>query len=164
MSEREFVDLVKQHRGIIYECFTTYCRDLNRADITQEIILEAWKSITKFKKSCKFNTWFYTIARNVCISALRKKQKEPEIIFFESCNETIAEISNTREMLKQLREATRYYIIINSIDEPYRSLFEAYLHGVTFDELEQQTGISANALRVRVHRIKKELHSRYNKK
>lgn len=165
MSEQEFVDLITRHRRTIHTVCNKYCSEISfsRDDLVQEIVLETWKSINNFQKKCSFNTWLYNIARNKCIDLLRRQKKIPKVEGLEEYAEVLAEVNNAPEIVRQLRQAIRYDTVLSSIEEPYRILFEMYLEGLSFDEMEQQTGISANALRVRCFRIKKQLQLRYGK-
>lgn len=43
-------------------------------DLTQEVFYRALRSLTAFQGDCKFRTWLYTIARNVCLNHLREKK------------------------------------------------------------------------------------------
>lgn len=163
MNEQEFVDLINSHKHTIHTVCDRYCKSASRADLVQEIILETWKSINNFQKKCTFNAWLYQIARNKCIDVLRRQKTTPSIEGLEEYAEILAEVDNAPEMVKQLRQAIRYNTVLDSIEEPWQTTFQAYLEGLTFKELEQQTGISANSLRVNIFRIKKRLQLRYGK-
>lgn len=163
MTEKEFVEKINKHKGVIHKACRTYCKSFNHADLAQEILIEAWQSLSKFKKNCTFSTWLYFISRNVCISALRKQNKQPEFIDLLEYSEVLEDVSNAPEMVKQLREAIRYDTVINNIEEPYRAIFEMYIHGCSYEEISLQTGITENALRARICRIKKQLQLRYGK-
>ncbi len=43
-------------------------------DLTQEVFYRALRSLVSFQGDCKFRTWLYTIARNVCLNYLREKK------------------------------------------------------------------------------------------
>ena len=42
-------------------------------DIAQEVFVEVFKSIKKFKAKSKLSTWIYRIATNKCLEFIRKK-------------------------------------------------------------------------------------------
>lgn len=161
MTEQEFIEQIKANKNTIHKVCNAYCVTYPRKDLVQDIIAETWRSLAYFKNNCKFNVWLYGIARNVCVSTLRKKNREP---YFESLDdyiETLAAVDNTPELIKQLHEAKRYSSVLDSIQQPYRELFHMYVYGASFKELEQHSGISANNLRVNIFRIKKRLQLRY---
>ena len=43
-------------------------------DIAQEVFLEVFKSIKKFKGNSKLSTWIYRITTNKCLEFIRKKK------------------------------------------------------------------------------------------
>ena len=47
-------------------------------DAYQEIFLRAFKKLTSFRFECKFSTWIYRIATNVCLDHLRRKRARKE--------------------------------------------------------------------------------------
>src|SRR5687768_4908407 len=135
MTEREFTDLINKYKHTINLVCDRYCNSYSRADLVQEIIIETWKSISNFKKSCSFNSWLYLIARNKCISTLRKQTKQPIFEDIADYAEVLAEVGNSAEIVKQLRQAIRYNTVLDTIEEPYRTIFEMYLEGFTYEEL-----------------------------
>lgn len=165
MTDAEFVALIRQHRRTIHTVCNKYCSEISfsRDDLVQEIVLETWKSINNFQKKCSFNTWLYNIARNKCIDLLRRQKNAPKIEGLEDYADILEEVNNAPEIVRQLQQAMCYNSVLDTIEEPYRILFEMYMEGLSFEEMEEQTGISANTLRVRCFRIKKQLQLRYGK-
>lgn len=170
MTDREFAELVKKYNGEMYAACKKYCKDrtVSYTELMQDIIIELWKSINNFKNGCTFNTWVYTIARNVSISALRKAQAEKKkkalIDGLEDYEEYLQYEDGSEALLKQLQEAMRYNSVLDNIDEPYKTIFIMHLEGMSYKEMEQQTGITENALRVKISTIKKKLRLRYGSK
>lgn len=162
MTRQEFVEQLEQNYNMLDNICYRLCCNYSRQDLMQDIALELWKSVDKFKNNCKFSTWFYNIARNVCISTLRKQQQQPVVIFgLEGYEEVFEELDSSPELLKQAGSIKRYNSILETIEQPYRSLFHRYIHGENFKQLAMQSGLNENALRVRIHRIKKQLQLRY---
>lgn len=163
MTDQEFLEQINNSKPVIHKACTVYCYEHSRDDLVQEIILEIYRSLNNFKKNCSFSTWAYTIARNKCISLLRKQKNDPKIVGLEEYSNTLADVSNAPEMVKQLREAIKYDTVMDSIDEAWRTVFEMYVQGISFKEMEEQTGIAEATLRVNTFRIKKRLYLRYGK-
>lgn len=46
-------------------------------DLAQEIFLRAFRHLDRYRGECRFSTWLYVIARNLCMSALQKRASEP---------------------------------------------------------------------------------------
>lgn len=61
-----FLQLIKDHKGILYKITNSYCRDAeDRKDLLQEIIVQLWNSFGKYDAQYKYSTWVYRIALNV---------------------------------------------------------------------------------------------------
>lgn len=161
MTEQEFIEQLKANEDLINSVCVNYCYQYNRKDLMQDIALELWKTIGNFKNNCKFSTWIYTVARNVCVTTLRRQKRQPVIEGLDEYKEVLEELDNSPELLKQLHNATRYNTVLDSIDEPYKTLFHMYVYGASFKELEKHSGIVEGTIRVHMHRIKKRLRLRY---
>lgn len=164
MSEKEFLDRVNNSKDVIHKACTIYCESYPREDLIQEILLELWLSIDSFKKNCSFTTWAYYIAKNTCIDILRKQKKAPDIVGLDEYANVLAETNNEPELVKQLREAMRYEMVIDSLEEPQKTLFKLHVEGLSYKEISLQLSIDENLLRQWMHRIKKRLSLRYGKK
>ena len=46
-------------------------------DLAQEIFMRAFRNLDRYRGECRFSTWLYVIARNLCMSALQKRAVEP---------------------------------------------------------------------------------------
>ena len=67
----------RHHSRIIRWCYR-FTRDKESAmDLAQEIFLRAFRNLDNYRGECRFSTWLYVIARNLCMSALQKRASEP---------------------------------------------------------------------------------------
>jgi len=71
-------ELFRRHQTRITRwcCGFTHDRD-SASDLAQEILLRAYRNLDNYRGECRFSTWLYAIARNLCISALQKRSTEP---------------------------------------------------------------------------------------
>jgi len=161
MTDREFTEQIKRAYGVIYNACNTYYKGYDRDDLLQDILISIWLSLKNFNNKCAFTTWAHTIARNVCISKLNKKRREPIFEDLEDYKDIICNTNNYCEIVLQLRQAIKYETAMNTLDEADKSIFEMYIFGLSYKEISQQTGISENALTVKIFRINKRLKLRY---
>ncbi len=93
MSESEFIEAIQAHAGIIHKILYLYLDDKEeRMDMAQEIQLQAWKSIGRFKGKSQFSTWLYRVALNTVFAFNRKKRIITSSIETVDFPETTAEI------------------------------------------------------------------------
>ena len=70
---RSFEQLVRRHRGAVYNFLFRLSGNRQRAeDLLQETWLKVVRSAGTYEAKAKFTTWVYTIARNLCMDAMRK--------------------------------------------------------------------------------------------
>lgn len=74
---RAFEILLQRHRQSIYEFVLRSVGTYNTAqaeDLTQETFLRVVKQAANYEPRSKFTTWLFTLARNLCIDASRRRK------------------------------------------------------------------------------------------
>lgn len=72
---KAFNEIVSSYGGRIYSyCLRMTNNKEDAEDLTQEVFIKVYKSISRFNNKCKFSTWVYRIAYNTCIDRYRKKK------------------------------------------------------------------------------------------
>lgn len=153
-SEKDFIDLVNQHQGLIHKVCLMYEADREaRNDLFQEVVLQLWKSFHTFRGEAKITTWMYRIALNTAISGLRKKKRsvETEDIHDGHLNLTDGEGGDPEEQFKRLQGA------ILQLSEIDRAMIMMALDEVPYEEIAETIGITQNNVRVRMNRIRERL-------
>ncbi|GAB1857952.1 sigma-70 family RNA polymerase sigma factor [Flavobacteriaceae bacterium MHTCC 0001] len=121
-------------------------------DITQEIFIKVWENLGSFRNESNISTWIYRIAVNTCLLNLRKKKTfkiSKEIQDIES--EAQSPDYDKENKLKKL------YNCINLLKKDSKSIILLELEGLPQKEIAEIMGMSHEAVRVRIHRIKNEL-------
>jgi RNA polymerase sigma-70 factor (ECF subfamily) len=71
-------ELFLRHQPRITRWCYRFTRDRESAcDLAQEILLRAFRNLDSYRGECRFSTWLYVIARNLCMSAIQKRSNEP---------------------------------------------------------------------------------------
>lgn len=163
MTDEEFLQKIQQYNRVIHKACSLYYESASRADLIQEIILELYKSLPNFKNSCTFKTWIFTVAKNTCITRLRNEKKHQFFERPEDYEEAFSVENNCNVTFEQLHNAMRYDVVISKLEEPEKRIFQLYLEGMSYKDLEKETGINENNLRIMIHRLKKRLQLRYGR-
>lgn len=75
-----FEVLVSRHERALFYFILKSCANRARAEeILQEVFLRIIRHAKNYKPSAKFTTWAYTITRNLCVDAARKRGRASEI-------------------------------------------------------------------------------------
>ena len=134
----------------------------NREDaeeLTQDVFLKAFRSLSSFQGNSLFSTWLYRIAYNVAISASRKK-KQTWLTIEESMIDNVSEdeINDDIEQLEKEEQLSRLEQALEQLlpdERAFVSLF--YMQAKKADEIATITGLSISNVKTKLHRIRKKL-------
>lgn len=106
--------LLGRYRGRVYGWCLRYMRDHDRAmDLSQDVLMIAFRALEGFESRAPFSVWLYVIARRQCIRALRPRVlRRDESVLLESMvepgpgPEETFEANRDHEDLMQLMQST----------------------------------------------------------
>ena len=156
-QQERFVLLVEQHKKILYKVAGSYCRNVaDRHDLTQEIIIQLWRSFARYDEQYRFSTWMYRIAMNVAISFYRgeSRRTRDEVPF----DEPIFEIAAPEPESDDIRLLRQF---IDALDELNKALIILYLDGNDHATIAEVLGISATNVSTKIGRIKERLRRNF---
>jgi RNA polymerase sigma-70 factor (ECF subfamily) len=74
-----FYDLVGRYKKKIYFLAYDITGDHQEAeDISQEVFMKVYRSLSKFRRDAKMSSWLYQITVNASIDSLRRKSSKPQ--------------------------------------------------------------------------------------
>ena len=156
-QQEQFTALYKEYAAGIKKLCLGYTGDAVLAqDLLQETFIAVWNNMQKFRADSKWSTWIYRIAVNTCLTQLRKK-KETIVDIENSHYVMLPDDVNTKEQEVQL-----LYKCISQLPETDRLVITMVLEETPYEEIANITSITENNLRVKIHRIKKQLTEIYN--
>jgi RNA polymerase sigma-70 factor (ECF subfamily) len=75
-----FEELVERYQARLVALMHHLVGNADEAeDLAQEVFLRVYKSRKKYRARAKFSTWFFTIANNLALNALRARQRRPAV-------------------------------------------------------------------------------------
>lgn|SRR5690606_32718638 len=124
--------------------------DLSK-DLTQEVFINTWKALDKFQGASTNKTWIYRITVNTCLKYIRDK-KSKQHVSIETVSQATEECAATNES-----DYRSLYRAIGQLNEVDSLIIMMVLDDMQYEEIASVVGISAVNLRVKIHRIKKDL-------
>lgn len=122
-------------------------------DLAQEVFIQVWNNLTKFRGDAAPKTWIYRITVNTCLNFLKKQKSQ---------NRRLAEVLRTKDPTQDApaEEVDPVQVLYAAMAQ--LSEIDRLVTGLVLDEVPQREiaailGISDGNLRVRIHRIKKRL-------
>jgi len=153
---KEFVDILNNHRGLIYKVCHLYCDDPeDRKDLFQEIVLQVWKSLGSFRQESTIGTWMYRIALNTAITHFRKEKRLGGKVSLTGID--IPDLNDSSEKEDQLKELFK---AIEDLDRIDKSIILLYLEEKNYEEISEITGLTRTNVGVRLNRIKIKLSNK----
>jgi RNA polymerase sigma factor (sigma-70 family) len=152
--EKEFVNLLNRHPGILYKVCSLYCKEAeDRNDLFQEIVLQLWKAYPTFKNESAITTWMYRIALNTAISNYRKKAGKPQPVSFSDLELQIPDLKDDTFD----DDISLLYTSIEQLSPVEKAIITLYLDDKSYDEMAAIIGISKSNVGVKLNRIKTKL-------
>ncbi|MDB6028557.1 MAG: polymerase sigma factor, sigma-70 family [Verrucomicrobiales bacterium] len=127
-------------------------------DLYQEILFQIWRGMPALKEKQFANTWLYRVAINTAISFVRKRaSRSDRVVHFEH-----ADLTRTIESQQTADEnpddrIANLYTAIYRLNPLEKALVTLFLEDLTYEQIAEATGISANNVGVMLHRAKKKL-------
>ncbi len=123
-------------------------------DIAQEVFIKVWENLESFREESGISTWIYRITVNTCLLQLRNEKIKKTSTQSEFNNVVEEEEENKTSQEVQLKSM---YACIQKLSKENKSIILLELEGLPQKDIANITGLSHEAIRVRVHRIKNSL-------
>jgi RNA polymerase sigma-70 factor, ECF subfamily len=167
-STDQYRVLVDRYSPVVFHVVRRFEKDEDEVEeLAQQIFVKAYEKLSLFDKKSAFSSWLYSIAMNHCRDYAKNiRRRNKRLSEFDS--DTVDSIF-TDEKTPYLRlEMKEWKMLLTralkglsaEYSEPF--LFK-YRDGMSYDVMSEQTGVSVSALKVRVHRARKELKNRLKK-
>ena len=116
-------------------------------DLAQETFLRILKHRATFRGDARFTTWVYRIARNLCLEAIARENRDRQIAERWEADATTPATIDRSDELEALASA------LNSLPAEQREVIVlCRYHDLPFAEVAEVLGCTPGAARVRAHR------------
>ena len=152
---RAFRDVFDLYKDRVY----ALCRHMagnaeDAEDLAQETFVAAFQGIGSFRAEATFGTWLYRIAANRCLNRLRQRRPEDAL---ESANPITPDPSPEEVVMrKELNGCLE--AAVAGLPESLRLIFVlGTLEGLRYKEIAEICQCSEDAVKMRVHRARKQV-------
>ena len=146
-------------------------------DLAQDVFIEVFNSIDKFKGNSKISTWIYRISVNKCLEFIRKKKTKKRLGFKHSLSSSemsidrknyFTEFNHPGIQLEQKEKSEILFAAINKLPEAQRVVFTlSNIDGMSYKEISEVTEKSVSSIESLLFRarnnLKKNLTEFYRK-
>ncbi|GAA3654246.1 RNA polymerase sigma factor [Flavivirga jejuensis] len=136
-------------------------------DIAQDVFVEVFNSIGKFKGNSKLSTWIYRITTNKCLEFIRKKNTKKRFAFMQSImgndvpmdkSKYFTEMNHPGIILENKEKSETLFLAINQLSEEQRAVFTlSKIDGMSNKEIGEVINKSVSSVESLMFRAKKNL-------
>jgi RNA polymerase sigma-70 factor (ECF subfamily) len=158
-AESLFTDWVRQHGNAVLKVARAYTRSPEDCqDLVQEILLQVWRSLPKFRSEASTPTWCYRVALNTALTWCRTERRHSNghapLVDVESLSAAGPD-SGTQAADRELVD--RLYAAIRVLPVTDAALVLLSLEGLSYQQMAEVVGISESNVGVKLHRAKQAL-------
>lgn len=149
-----FNELFENHYAKVFRLCKGYFNgsDALASDTAQEVFIKIWESLDSFRGESNISTWIYRISVNTCLLYLRKQSTKKEKL-----TTIFPPIAAEQYTFEEEDKLQIMYACIQKLEEKDKMITLMMLEGISYQEISDVVGITQVTLRVKIHRIKKNL-------
>lgn len=159
-DRQAFELLFTEHGERVFRYAQRLITDVTKAEeVTNDVMLEVWKTAARFEGRSKVSTWILGITRHLALNAVRRKSFDTVDVDdapgLSDENETTAAMEHDHDALKKgLRAA------LEQLSTDHRDVVElTFYHGCTYQEIAEIVGCPENTVKTRMYHAKKQLQA-----
>jgi len=157
-DRRAFEELFAQQGERVFRYAFRLINDSSKAEeVTNDVMLEVWKSAGKFEGRSKVSTWLLGITRNLAFNAVRRKQLDT--IDVDEAPEMAAPAQDSGARAHdgaKLKHGLR--VALAQLSPEHRDVVElTFFHGCSYQEIAEIVQCPVNTVKTRMFHAKKQL-------
>ena len=170
-DDRAFAILVGRYRSAVFGWIRqTLPYAEPDEDLAQEVFIEAYFNLDTLRQPCRFKGWLKQIARNVCISWLRRQKPfvSYEKLISDSQTREQIEVRGSQTVLTPEEQLLAHEAFANlenyicHLSEAHQEIIRLYyFQGLTYQEISEMLELSESAIKGRLHRAREKLKGVY---
>lgn len=169
-KELFFSDLVAEHQDMVLNtCYRFVFNREDAEDLAQEVFVEVYRSIDRFREESKLSTWIYRIAVSKSLDYLRRQKRKKRfsslkrIIGVDDPADSIPAPpgENPADVLVEKERVTVLQTALDGLPDNQKTAFLlSKQDGYNNQEIADILQTSVSAVESLIHRAKKNLQSR----
>ena len=173
-QQSAFKILVETHQKRVFNTVLAIVQNFEEAeDVAQEVFIEVYQSVHKFRGESKISTWLYRIATTKALEEIRKKKAQKRFAFFTNLfndnNEIIhesVEFEHPGVILENKEKSKQLFKAINQLPDNQKVAYTlCNIEGLSYQEITEVMEVSLSSVESLLFRaktnLKKSLHDMY---
>lgn len=167
-SQSAYGKLIDNYQQKVFAtCISFVPNKEDAEDIAQDVFVEVFNSINKFKGNSKLSTWIYKITTNKCLEFIRKNNTKKRFGFLRSITGNnipfdktsyFTEMNHPGVLLENKERSETLFKAINQLPEAQKVVFTlCKVDGKSYEEVSEITEKSISSIESLMFRAKKNL-------
>jgi RNA polymerase sigma-70 factor (ECF subfamily) len=131
----------------------------NRAlaeDSTQDILVRIWRALPAYRGQSSISTWVFAIARNTCLTALRRQRKGGMVSLEEPG--VLLKVDSQSVPTSRAPGGPDLPRLVAQLPEKYRQVIQLfYMEEKSYEEVAHLLGLPMGTVKTYLHRARKAL-------
>ncbi len=171
-DEQAFTKLVDEWQDMVYNTVLGIVQNAEDADdITQEVFIQVYQSVSSFKGDSKFSTWLYRIAVSKALDHEKKKKRKKRFGFVQGLFGSgeveqvhAVEFDHPGVQMEKKERANDLFLALKQIPDNQRIAFTLHkLEGQTYQEVAEIMNTTLYAVESLMGRAKANLKKELSK-
>jgi RNA polymerase sigma-70 factor (ECF subfamily) len=156
-GEHDFEQVLRTYQDKVYRLCWAMLGDRALAeDTAQEVFVRVWKSLASYRGESSLSTWIYSITRNTCLTARKKKAADRGISMEETGVRIAAERAGSGA---QSPDRTPDILrLVDQLPDQYRQVIRLYhMEEKSYEEVALMLDLPLGTVKTYLHRARKQL-------
>lgn len=161
-KDRQYKQIIEENQGRIRSVCRYYTGVSDDSeDLYQEILINVWRGLEKFRGDAQLSTWVYRIAVNTALSFVNKKNKYLNFnTYLDEGKAASLSGEDGEAEFDQEKQLELVSDLINQLSVVDKIIMSLVLEELSTKEIAEIVGITESNVRVKIHRIKEELREK----
>lgn len=165
-DDKAFEALVRKYERLVSTCVFSVIGNNPEdvMDVSQEVFLKVYRSLSSFKGDSEFSTWLYRVAKNCALDYIRKR-KPPSSSLDTSGDEgegfDVPDTSESSNPEKSVLQAEKSEILKRSIEklsEEHREIIILrHVNDYSYEQIAKQLDLEVGTVKSRISRAREAL-------
>ncbi|MBP3191385.1 RNA polymerase sigma factor [Natronogracilivirga saccharolytica] len=154
--------IIQRYTTLVLHVVRRYETDTQQSEeMAHDVFLKVYERLGQFRGNAAFSSWIYRLAHNHCLDQTRRN-KYRQTIYTEMPDHNTKDMedlsaSADKAILAEDTSAILEWAMGKISDKYIVPLLMKYRDGFSYDEISRDLKVPVGALKVRVHRARKEL-------
>jgi RNA polymerase sigma-70 factor (ECF subfamily) len=129
-------------------CYSMLGDRAHAEDAAQESFLRIWKSMERYRGQSALGTWIFSIARNVCLTAIAKRAARRSVPIDEAAHDALERPDRQPDIVR----------MVGQLPDNYRQVVMLfYMEDRSYEEVARLLDLPVGTVKTHLHRARQQL-------